>query len=289
MSASQIISFIRQVFADHGFDQAVIAVSGGIDSSLALTLLCLALGPEKIHALSLPDHQQSATTFNLICDFNHLPVANRQEIPIGKLVDGAARQLQISTDRSLTQDQIQRVRLGNLMARTRMLLTYDQAKKHQALVCGTENRSERLLGYFTRFGDSASDLEPLFWLFKSEVWQLARELNLPAQLIDQAPSAGLWTGQTDEQELGFSYGQAETVFQVLIKLGWLTKTDDLVWPTVANQLAESEIIAQIKNQLQADATAHNPSLQIEEEVLKRIIHRLWQAAFKRQVPYRPMA
>ncbi|MBI2190192.1 MAG: NAD(+) synthase, partial [Candidatus Levybacteria bacterium] len=103
------------------------------------------------------------------------------------------------------------IRLGNIMARVRMILLYDLAKKHQALVCGTENRSEYHLGYFTRFGDEASDFEPIRHLYKTQVYQLASYLGVPKTVIDKKPTAGLWAEQTDEGEFGFSYKEADPV------------------------------------------------------------------------------
>jgi len=97
------------------------------------------------------------------------------------------------------------------MARTRMIILFDQAKRHEALVCGTENKSEHLLGYFTRFGDSASDIEPITHLYKTQVYQLAKYLKIPEEIIQTQPTAGLWENQTDEGEFGFTYEEADQV------------------------------------------------------------------------------
>jgi NAD+ synthase len=105
------------------------------------------------------------------------------------------------------------------MARERMTILFDQAKKLDALVLGTSNKTEILLGYSTVFGDNASSLNPLGDLYKSQVWQLSRHLGLPAQVVDKAPSADLWPGQTDEGELGFSYEMADLVLYLLFDLG----------------------------------------------------------------------
>ena len=104
-----------------------------------------------------------------------------------------------------------RTRAGNVLARTRMILLFDFAKKYDALVCGTENKSEKLLGYFTRFGDSASDIEPLTHLYKTQIYELAKYLKIPKEIIDEKPSAGLWDGQTDEGEFGYTYEEADQV------------------------------------------------------------------------------
>ena len=105
----------------------------------------------------------------------------------------------------------QKVRLGNIMARVRMIMLFDFAKKVNGLVCGTENKSEHLLGYFTRYGDEASDLEPIQHLFKTQVFELAKYLGVPDSIIKKTPSANLWEGQTDEEEFGFTYKEADEV------------------------------------------------------------------------------
>jgi NAD+ synthase len=109
-----------------------------------------------------------------------------------------------------------KLRLGNIMARVRMIVLYDLAKKHQGLVCGTENKSEFLLGYFTRFGDEASDFEPIRHLYKTQILELAKHLNLPQKIISQTPTAGLWSSQTDEKEFGFTYQEADKVLDLYL-------------------------------------------------------------------------
>ncbi|NCO88578.1 NAD(+) synthase [Candidatus Roizmanbacteria bacterium] len=100
------------------------------------------------------------------------------------------------------------------MARTRMIILFDQAKKLDALVCGTENKSEHLLGYFTRFGDAASDIEPIQHLYKTQIYQLAKYLKIPREIINQPPTAGLWNGQTDEGQFEFTYKEADQVLSL---------------------------------------------------------------------------
>jgi len=121
-------------------------------------------------------------------------------INIGRAADKLAIKLNAKKDK---------VRLGNILARVRMICLFDLAKKLGALVVGTENKSEKMLGYFTRFGDEASDLEPIVHLYKTEVIKLAKELGVPAAIIKAAPTAGLWPGQTDEAELGMTYAEID--------------------------------------------------------------------------------
>jgi len=199
IEAEKIITFIKKTFQAEGFNKAVIAVSGGIDSSVALVLIIKALGAKNVFALQLPYKNQSIENSNLILDWLKIPEKNRVKINIGKIGDGFG-----------VKDK---VRLGNIMARVRMIYCFDLAKKLNALVVGTENKSEKLLGYYTRFGDEAADIEPIIHLYKTEVRKLARELEIPEEIIKQKPTAGLWPGQIDEGDLGFTYKEADQVLQ----------------------------------------------------------------------------
>lgn len=197
--AEKIISFIKKTFQEEGFKKAIVAVSGGIDSSVALVLIAKALGVENVITMQLPYKNQSIKESDLIINWVKISQANRIKVGIGKTVDSFGVK--------------ERGRLGNIMARVRMIEIFDQAKKLKALVVGTENKSEKLLGYYTRFGDEASDIEPIIHLYKTQVRQLAIELKIPDRIINQAPSAGLWLGQTDESDLGFFYEKADMVLQ----------------------------------------------------------------------------
>ncbi|MEI8232560.1 MAG: NAD(+) synthase [bacterium] len=193
-----IQKWLKEIYREK---KAVIAVSGGVDSAVALTLLVKALGKERVIPMSLPYGEQDMTDAKLITRWNGLE-DKMIEINIAQMVDTTTRELQI-TDEAL--------RKGNIMARMRMIVVFDIAKKMGGMVCGTENKTEQLLGYFTRFGDSASDVEPIASLYKTEVWEIAKELGLPEIFYTKAPTAGLWSGQTDETEMGFSYKDADRV------------------------------------------------------------------------------
>ncbi len=204
----QITTFIQKIFSRAKKSDAVIAVSGGIDSALSLALVVKALGVDHVTAVLLPHHLQPMEDARVIVEHLALPSKNIVEIDIQPIVATAATSLQVA------ENEV--VRLGNLKARARMMCIFDMAKKKNALVCGTENKSEHYLGYFTRFGDAASDLEPISHLYKTQVRQLVEFLQLPKVFLEKAPSAGLWLGQTDEQEMGFSYVQADQVLEQLI-------------------------------------------------------------------------
>lgn len=203
-----LVSFIKSSFEKAGFAQAVIALSGGIDSATSTTLAVQALGKEHVHVLLLPYGElngQGVVDARLVIDWLGIPRDNVTEVNIQPLVDPI-----IALDPAMDN-----TRCGNVMARTRMIVLFDQAKKQKALVVGTENKSEHLLGYFTRFGDEASDIEPLRNLYKTQVYELARNLSIPEPILTKKPTAGLWEGQTDEGEFGFSYAEADEILSLL--------------------------------------------------------------------------
>lgn len=190
---TQIVRFIKQTLQKEGFQNVVIGVSGGVDSTTSLYLLKEAIPAKNIFPVHL-------YYFNPGLEFGE----NVDRLSIKSVVDKFAKALGVKPLKDT-------LRLGNIMARVRMIFLHDLAKKHNALVCGTENRSEYHLGYFTRFGDEASDIEPLQHLYKTHVYQLASSLGVPKTVIKKKPTAGLWAGQTDEGEFGFSYKEADPV------------------------------------------------------------------------------
>lgn len=229
-AAQKIIQFLATVFKTQQKSKAVIAVSGGIDSALSLSLLVQAIGADKIYPLFLPYGQQNMADAETVVAWNKIPKANIQTVNIAPMVDNFAQALKI--------DEVDKVRLGNLMARARMMVVFDQAKKLDALVCGTENKSENFLAYFTRFGDEASDIEPIVHLYKTQVRLLAQHLNLPQVFLDKAPSAGLWNEQTDEKEFGFTYQEADLFFMKLEEAGAIDDEGKL--NVEAKKLAETD-------------------------------------------------
>jgi NAD+ synthase len=114
--------------------------------------------------------------------------------------------------------------LGNLMARIRMTILYYHANREQKIVCGTSNRSEYLLGYCTKYGDNAADLQPLLHLYKTEIYEYAKEMGIPESIMKKAPSAGLWEGQSDEEEIGLSYEKIDVSLKALELYNWQAKT-----------------------------------------------------------------
>jgi NAD+ synthase len=207
--SEKIIKFIKNTLTEQRMYHVVLGVSGGIDSTTCAYLLNQSLPAENITLAHLYYDQPEFTSLNYL-GFKNDHKYNFLLLSIKDMVDEIADQLQIKDREALTD----KIRFGNVMARTRMIILYDLAKQLGGLVCGTENKSEHLLGYFTRFGDAASDFEPIRHLYKTQVYDLAKFLGVPDQIINQPASAGLWPNQTDEKQLGFTYAEADEVLDL---------------------------------------------------------------------------
>lgn len=204
--SQEISDWIKKTVGEAGFEKVVVAVSGGIDSALSLNLAVKALGKDNVYAILMPYGKLSTKALEdgkAVVSAAGLERDHTVVKEITKVVDKFLHSIEDETINSL--------RKGNIMARMRMIYLYDYAKFLNALVIGTENKSEYYLGYFTRFGDEASDIEPIRSLYKTQVWEMAKYLGIPQQIIDKAPSANLWEGQSDEGEFGFSYSDADRV------------------------------------------------------------------------------
>ncbi len=208
----KIIKFIKGVFKKQQFSKAVIGLSGGVDSTTSLYLLTKAIPAKNIIVAHLYYYQPKMTEVNRVLKRLKIPKKNIYIKSIKDIVDKIVSfDLYKGLDCNDKFLNDQKIRLGNIMARVRMMILYDLAKKHHALVCGSENKSEYLLGYFTRFGDQASDFEPIRHLYKTQVYKLAKYIGLPKKIINIQPTAALWPGQTDEGDFGFSYKEADKV------------------------------------------------------------------------------
>lgn len=195
--------FLKETFQKTGFKKALVAVSGGVDSAVSASLTVRALGKENVNFVFLP-----------YGDLNSPGLVNSRELASQlKLAPENIFEINIKTvvDAFVVSEKHRR---GNIMARVRMIFLYDLARQLAALVVGTENKSEHYLGYFTRFGDEASDIEPIRSLYKSEVYELARYLGVPASIQKAQPTAGLWVEQSDAAQLGFSYEEADPILQL---------------------------------------------------------------------------
>ncbi len=223
-TAEQITAFLKRRVTDSGFSRVVVAVSGGIDSATSVALATAALRPEAVLVLSLPYqnwHVEAGRRAGRLLSELQIPASNAREIDIAPMVEAFSRSVGLrpqAGNRPMHKD-LDKVRLGNIMARVRMISLFDYAKEHSALVLGTENKSEHYLGYYTRFGDEASDIEPLRNLYKTEVYRLAKHLGIPEEIREAAPTAGLWPGQSDEGQFGFTYETADEILYGLYEVG----------------------------------------------------------------------
>lgn len=201
-----LVGFLRQEAERAGFHSGVVGVSGGLDSAVVLLLSARAFGPQQTLALCMPHRSSSASSLADAEAVIALAGCRHATLEITAMIE-AFRTI-TGCDDSL--------RLGNKMARERMSLLYDRALSEHSLVIGTSNKTELMLGYSTRWGDGAYDLNPLGDLYKQQVRVLARHLGVPASILDKPPSADLWPGQTDEAELGLSYADADAVLWYLV-------------------------------------------------------------------------
>lgn len=212
----EITTFVARYVERAGADAVVIPMSGGIDSTLTAVLAVEALGTDSVFGLSLPNGDGDELTGEPDATADAEAVAaslgiEHRTVDLEPLLDSfedlVAPHLSTETDRVI---------VGNALARLRMTAVYYAANARSALVCGTSNRSERLLGYFTKHGDGAADFLPLAECYKTEVRALARRVGVPTRIIERPPTAGLWHGQTDRNELGAPYGLVDVVLHKLV-------------------------------------------------------------------------
>jgi len=201
-----LTGFIKNEVCKMGFNKVVLGLSGGIDSSLCAYLAAAALGKENVLGVMMPyktSNPESLAHARLVVD----------RLGIRSLLVDITPMIDIYFQNFAEADHIRR---GNKMARERMTILYDQSAAENALVLGTSNKTELLLGYGTLFGDMASALNPIGDLYKTQVRVLARYLGVPEVIINKKPSADLWLGQSDEEELGFTYDEVDEVLYYLV-------------------------------------------------------------------------
>ena len=201
-----LVDFLREEANKVGFSKVVLGLSGGIDSALVAYLAAKAFGPENVLGILMPyksSSKESVEHAKLVVE--DLGIKS-ELIEITPMVEPY---FQMNPD-------MDGLRKGNRMARERMCILFDYSAKEKALVLGTSNKTEILLGYSTQFGDAASAINAIGDLYKTQIWELSKHLGVPQPLIDKKPSADLWEGQTDESELGFSYKLADEILFSLI-------------------------------------------------------------------------
>jgi len=237
-----LTGFLSDEILKVGACKAVLGLSGGIDSALVCHLAAEALGPENVHAICMPyktSNPESEAHARLVAEASGVRFT---VVPITAMVDAYFEQFPDADN----------MRRGNKMARERMTILFDHSALHGALVLGTSNKTELLLGYGTLYGDMASALNPIGDLYKTQVWQLSAAVGVPRPVIEKKPSADLWAGQTDEEELGFTYREV----------------DELLYRMVDQRATSDE--------LEAEGFA--------PEFVSKIYHKVQNSHFKRRLP-----
>ncbi len=231
--ADWLVRFLRdEMIRRRGIRKAVLGLSGGVDSAVVAYLAARAFGPENVYAYRMPykiSSQESIDHADLVV--NDLGI-NARTIEITGMVDGYI---------SSMEPDISPSRLGNVCARCRMIVIFDQSAKVGGLPIGTGNKSERLFGYYTWHADDSPPINPLGDLFKTQVWDLARELGVPREIVEKPASADLIKGQTDELDFGITYERADRILHhmtqgysraKLLELGFDPTEVDIVWKRV---------------------------------------------------------
>ncbi|MEO5951059.1 MAG: NAD+ synthase [Chloroflexia bacterium] len=201
-----LVEFIRNEVRKFGFQRVVLGLSGGLDSALAATLAAEALGPENVVVLMLPyktSSPESEGHARLVIEKLGLPY---DKIDITPMVEPLLEHY----------PEMSNLRKGNIFARQRMICVFDRSAHEKALVLGTSNKTETLLGYTTWYGDNAASIQPIGDLYKTQVRALARSVGVPQPILDKKPSADLWPGQTDEAEMGLEYDVVDQVLYLLV-------------------------------------------------------------------------
>lgn len=247
-----IEEFITDVLEKADADGALVAMSGGIDSSTVASLAVRALGKENVKALILPSESNRASA-------REDAVAHAKSLEIEYTVIDIERIVRLFVDKAginFDSESSEKITVGNTRVRTRAVLNYMFANAENRVVLGTGNKSEALTGYFTKYGDQAVDCNPIGDLYKTEVRELAREIGVPEKIIEKPPSAGMWDGQEDEEEIGIPY---ETLDKVLEKC--------------------------IEGKAQPETVAHDVG--VSAEGVRRVIELHRKSEHKRKIPPSP--
>jgi NAD+ synthase len=207
LTARWLEAFLRdELIERRAMGRAVLGLSGGIDSALVAYLCARALGPENVYAIRMPYKASSSSS---LTDAQRVVDALGIHVDTIEITDAVDGYLKHAPDADAR-------RKGNVMARTRMLVLFDQSARRNALPVGTGNKTERLLGYFTWHADDTPPVNPIGDLFKTQVWDLARYLGVPTEVIDKPPSADLEANQTDEADIGITYAKADRILNMIL-------------------------------------------------------------------------
>ncbi len=206
VALTMISRFLQEELEKTGLDGFVVGLSGGVDSAVAAALAAKAVGVKKVFCAAMPHEKSNPSSAG-----DAMKMASLFGLPLERVDITPMVESYFKPDQKATH-----LRRGNFMARVRMAVLFDLSMQRRSLVLGTSNKTELLLGYGTWYGDMASSLNPIGDLYKAQVWQMARYLNLPEEIINKPPSADLWPGQTDEGEMGLTYAEADAVLYLLV-------------------------------------------------------------------------
>lgn len=238
-----IVAALKTYFIKNNIKKGVIGLSGGVDSSLVAFLAVKALGKENIIGLIMPYKTNKPEDVSDAENVAQILGIDYKKIEITPIVDRIKEVLEISD----------KIPLGNVAARVRMITLYNEAWHQRGIVLGTGNKTELLVGYFTKYGDGGVDILPIGDLYKTQVWKIAEAIGVPSKIVAKTPTAGLWAGQTDEGELGIDYKTLDKILVGLLEL----------------KMSHSEL-----------ATA----LKINEKIVKSIEKRIIESEHKRRLP-----
>lgn len=242
--ADVLTTFVRETAERAHVRGAVVGISGGIDSAVVVKLCADALGPENVLAVFMPVSRTPQEDYRQTREMCEAWGVRYEVVNIQSVTDVFSGML--------IQEGDDPLQLGNIMARCRMIVLYDKAKRDGRLVYGTSNLSELLMGYMTKFGDGAEDVTPLYDLYKTQVWELARIIGVPDEIITKTPTAGLWDGQTDEDEMGVTYLALDKALNVMEQGGSDSEMAGAAGITV-------EKAAEIRAQVSRMAHKRNPA------------------------------
>lgn len=201
-----LTGFVRSEITRAGFSRALVGLSGGLDSSVSCALAAAALGPANVLAVRMPYRTSSPDSLE-----DARLVADKLGVRLETIEITAMVEPLLTREANMSN-----VRRGNILARARMIVLYDQSEIWKGLVVGTSNKTEILLGYTTLWGDMAAAINPLGDMYKTQLRQLAREMDLPPSVLSKEPSADLWPGQTDEAEMGLKYDEVDRLLYLLV-------------------------------------------------------------------------
>lgn len=254
-----IIDFIKDVVKDTGCKGLVVGASGGVDSAVTTKLCADAIGAENVLNIFMPSAVTPPEDYIQTRDLSRMWGTEYKVIDVQPAVNTFTGMFSPTAETPLEK--------GNISTRCRMVIMYNRAKKLDYLVVGTMNRSEYMMGYFTKFGEGASDLFPIVDLYKTQVWQAAEMIGVPREIIEKVPTAGLWEGQTDEGEMGIAYNDLDIVLNG-ITTG--QSDDEIAKDVKAGAAKVSEIRGRVKGMGHKRNAPYRPDIAFNDTGIRKL-------------------